>query len=146
HAVNPWDVPDPSRPPLEKLNYLLALHALLISNPSTRDEHADITQLERSRLDLAIREVYAQAARTGEAARESGLYERLLARSAEEPDATVATVDRTLAERLTSYVGEGAYAYLLDRPTTISTDAPLVVFDTRSVPEDLTGAVTFILA
>src|SRR5439155_1410490 len=83
------------------------------------------TQLERSRLDLAIREVYAQAEHTGQAPRESHLHELLLARSSQETDVTVATVDRSLAERLTAYICAGAYAYPVDRPTTVVTEALL---------------------
>ena len=47
----------------------------------------------------------------------------------------VAAELRTLAERLASFCGEGSYAYLLDRATTVPADAPLVAFDTRKVPE-----------
>ena len=45
--------------------------------------------------------------------------------------------------RLNNYVGDGPYAYLADRPTTIPARAPLVVFDTRVDPggEGAGGAV-----
>jgi type IV secretory pathway VirB4 component len=45
-----------------------------------------------------------------------------------------------LAARLHNFTGNGPYAYLTDRPTTIPQDAPLVVFDTRSIPEHFAGA------
>jgi hypothetical protein len=47
--------------------------------------------------------------------------------------------------RLNNYVGDGPYAYLTDRPTTILPDAPLIVFDTQSVPEAKAAAVLFVL-
>ena len=53
---------------------------------------------------------------------------------------------RTLAERIASFVDEGSYAYLLDRETTVPADAPLVAFDTRKVPRELSAAVLFVLA
>ena len=46
---------------------------------------------------------------------------------------------RTLAERIASFVDDGSYAYLLDRETTVPADAPLVAFDTRKVPRELSG-------
>ena len=53
---------------------------------------------------------------------------------------------RTLAERLASFCGDGSYAYLLDRATTVPADAPLVAFDTRKVPREVAPAVLFVLA
>ena len=53
---------------------------------------------------------------------------------------------RTLAERIASFVDDGSYAYLLDRETTVPADAPLVAFDTRKVPRELSAAVLFVLA
>ena len=57
----------------------------------------------------------------------------------------VAAVLRNLAERLGEFCGEGSYAYLLDRETTVPTDAPLVVFDTRRCPEIVLQPVMFAL-
>ena len=42
---------------------------------------------------------------------------------------------RNLADQLSEYCCEGTYAYLLDRPTTVPLDSPLVIFDTRACPE-----------
>ena len=36
HAVNPWDVADPARPPAEKITYLVGLHALLVGDHQRR--------------------------------------------------------------------------------------------------------------
>ena len=47
--------------------------------------------------------------------------------------------------RLNNYVLDGPYAYLTDRPTTIPPDAPLVVFDTRMMPEAKSAAALFVI-
>ncbi len=50
---------------------------------------------------------------------------------------------RNLAMRLGEFCGEGTYAYLLDRETTVPADSPLVVFDTRRCPQDVLRPVMF---
>src|SRR3954447_714503 len=77
------------------------------------------------------------------------LRDELRRRSEHEADAgaeDIAAVLRTLAERLASFVDDGSYAYLLDRETTVPADAPLVCFDTRKVPRELSGAVLFVIS
>ena len=49
----------------------------------------------------------------------------------------------TSPTRLSEWCGEGTYAYLLDRETTVPTDSPLVVFDTRRCPQDVLRPVMF---
>ena len=59
----------------------------------------------------------------------------------------MAATYRSLAERLHAFCGEGSYGYLLDRPTTVDLGtAPLAVFDTRAVPEEVSPAVLFVLS
>jgi hypothetical protein len=149
HAVNPWDVENPGSPPIEKIAYLVALHALLVGDHRAGEDAYGLDALERNLLEVAIRAVYARAARDQLVPREHLLYEELRARAAHEADAgaeDVASVLRTLAERLASFVDDGSYAYLLDRETTVPADAPLVAFDTRKVPRELSAAVLFVLA
>jgi type IV secretory pathway VirB4 component len=50
---------------------------------------------------------------------------------------------RDLAARLHNFCGDGPYAYLADKPTTVPHDAPLVVFDTRRIPAHFAGAAMF---
>ena len=148
HAVNPWDTPDPAHPSIEKITYLVGLHALLVGDHRAGDDSYGLDALERNLLEVAIRAVYSRAAAEGATPRESMLQEELRRRAGAEADAgaeEVASVLRTLAERLQSFCGEGSYAYLLDRDTTVPADAPLVVFDTRKVPRDLVAAVLFVL-
>ena len=145
-AINPWDVANPGRPGNEKVDFLLALHALLIGG---RDEGGGVLGVvETNQLGLAIRAVYDRCALTAELPRELLLQEELYRRAADEQSAgapELAARLRMLAESLHNYVGDGPYAYLVDRATTVTADAPLVAFDTRRVPDDLAGAVLFAL-
>lgn len=148
HAVNPWDTTDPARAPIEKVTYLVALHSLLIGDERAGAQ-GGVDALERNLLEVAIRAVYHHAARDGAQPRESLLRDELRRRAEhEQRDGAdeVASKLRTLAERLASFCGEGSYAHLLDRPTTVPEDAPLVAFDTRRVPRGLEPAVLFMLA
>ncbi|MBA3264146.1 MAG: hypothetical protein H0T69_17095, partial [Thermoleophilaceae bacterium] len=149
HAVNPWDIPDLGRPPAEKVTYLVGLHALLVGDHRSGDDSYGLDALERNLLEVAIRAVYARAGRGGLEPRESLLRDELRARAEQEAAAgatEVASTLRTLSERLASFCGEGSYAYLLDRATTVPADAPLVAFDTRKVPREIAPAVLFVLA
>lgn len=149
HAVNPWDVEDPANPPIEKVAYLVALHALLVGDHRAGEDSYGLDALERNLLEVAVRAVYARAARESIVPRERLLCEELRDRARREADSgaeEVASVLRTLAERIASFVDEGSYAYLLDRETTVPADAPLVAFDTRKVPRELSAAVLFLLA
>ena len=83
-------------------------------------------------IGAAIRAVYAKAAALpGSVPRESMLQEELRAQAREAQDADavdVAATLRNLADRLSEYCGEGTYAYLFDRETTVPAEARLVVF------------------
>jgi hypothetical protein len=149
HAVNPWDVEDAANPPIEKIAYLVALHALLVGDHRAGDDSYGLDPLERNLFEVAIRAVYARAARERVPPRESLLRAELRRRAEAEAEAgaeEVASVLRTLAERLASFVEDGSYAYLLDRESTVPDDAPLVAFDTRKVPRELSAAVLFVLS
>jgi DNA helicase HerA-like ATPase len=149
HAVNPWDVEDPTNPPIEKVSYLVALHALLVGDHRAGEDSYGLDALERNLLEVAIRSVYARAAREAIAPREGLLRVELRRRADDEARAgaeEVASALRTLGERIASFVDDGSYAYLLDRETTIPANAPLVAFDTRKVPRELQAAVLFVLA
>ena len=122
HAVNPWDVEDPASPPIEKIAYLVALHALLVGDHRAGDDSYGLDALERNLLEVAIRAVYARAARERLVPRERLLCDELRRRAEQEAQAgaeEVASVLRTLAERIASFVDDGSYAYLLDRETTV---------------------------
>ncbi len=148
HAINSWDVEDSGDVSPEKVDYLLALHAQLLGEHHPGQDSYGLTDLESNLLGLAIAEVYERCALTGEEPRELLLQEELERHYQVERDegsAGIAEALRNLSMRLNNYVGDGPYAYLTDRPTTILPDAPLIVFDTQSVPEAKAAAVLFVL-
>jgi hypothetical protein len=137
YALNPWDVPDPARVPREKVAFLIALHQVMMGR-------LDGQQL--GMLASGIRAVYGKAAALGSSPTESLLREELRAQAddAQKADAPeIAATLRNLADQLSEYCGEGTYAYLLDRQTTVPVDSPLVIFDTRSCPESQLQLVMF---
>jgi hypothetical protein len=148
HAVNCWDVEDPARVGAEKIDYLLALHALLLGEHHAGRDSYGLTDLEANLLGLAIGEVYARCALTGEQPRELLLQEELDRRYQQERSegsVGIAEALRNLSMRLNNYVLDGPYAYLTDRPTTIPPGSPLVVFDTRSIPDAKAAAALFVI-
>ena len=137
YALNPWDVGDPAKVPREKVAFLIALHQVMMGR-------LDGQQL--GMLASGIRAVYGKAAALGAAPTESLLREELRAQAddAQRADAPeIAAALRNLADQLSEYCGEGTYAYLLDRPTTVPLDSPLVIFDTRTCPESQLQLVMF---
>jgi hypothetical protein len=148
HAINSWDVDDPTRVGAEKIDYLLALHALLLGEHHAGRDSYGLSDLEANLLGLAIAEVYARCALTGEEPRELLLQEELERRyhhERGEGSVGIAEALRNLSMRLNNYIGDGPYAYLADRPTTIPAGAPLVVFDTRSIPDAKAAAALFVI-
>ncbi|MGO9490133.1 MAG: VirB4 family type IV secretion system protein [Solirubrobacteraceae bacterium] len=145
-AVNCWDTDDPAEVGPEKIDYLLALHALLLGEHHQGRDSYGLSDLEANLVGLAAGEVYARCSLTGEEPRELLLQEELqrrYERERGEGSIGVAEALRDLVMRLNNYVGAGPYAYLADRPSTIPARAPLVVFDTRSIPEAKAPAALF---
>lgn len=142
-AINPWDVADPSNVSQEKIGFLLSLHATIMGDEG-------LTMSERSHLGAAIRQVYLRSCLPTEPTEpcESALRDELELRADEHAGSApeMALELRNMATRLGEFCGEGSYAYLMDRKTSVPTDAPLVVFDTRRVPKDVLPAVTFAIA
>ena len=137
YALNPWDVAEPAKVPREKVAFLLALHQVMMGR-------LDGQQL--GMLASGIRAVYGKAAALGSSPTESLLREQLRAQAddAQKADAPeIAATLRNLADQLSEYCGEGTYAYLLDRPTTVPLESPLVIFDTRTCPESQLHLVMF---
>jgi hypothetical protein len=148
HAINAWDVTEPDGVGAEKIDYLLALHALLLGEHHVATDSYGLTDLEANLLGLAIAEVYERCALTGEEPRELLLQEELerrREREREDGSLGIAEALSNLAVRLNNYIGDGPYAYLADRPTTIPDGAPLVVFDTQSLPEAKAAATLFVI-
>jgi type IV secretory pathway VirB4 component len=137
-TINPWDVDDPADVPREKIAFLIALHGAMLGD--------EFSAVEHSQLGTAIRAVYLRAAEQALAPRESMLRDELRRRAEAERHSQapeLAAVLRNLAEALGEFSGDGAYAYLVDRETTVPDDPPLLVFDTRHVSESVLGAAMF---
>lgn len=146
HAVCPWDTENPARVAPEKVDYLLALHALLLGQHHAARDSYGLSDLEANLLGLAIGRVYERCAASKERPRELLLQKELQRRYEEERaqgSIAIAEALRDLALRLHNYVGAGPYAYLADAPTTAPQDAPLVVFDTRAIPQAKAPAAMF---
>jgi TraG P-loop domain len=143
-AICPWDTPSPASVDAEKIDFLIGLHATLIG--TGRREEYGLSALEENLLGRAIRQVYERCVVTGERPRELLLQETLTARAVSEAElgaGQMADALRDLAARLHNFVGDGPYAYLADKQTTVPADAPLVVFDTRRIPAHFAGAAMF---
>jgi len=137
YALNPWDVVEPAKVPREKIAFLIALHQVMMGR-------LDGQQL--GMLASGIRAVYGKAAGLGGSPTESLLRDELRRRprTRARPIAPeIAATLRNLADQLSEYCGDGTYAYLLDRPTTVPLDSPLVIFDTRTCPESQLQLVMF---
>ncbi len=148
HAINSWDVENPALVSAEKVDYLLALHALLLGEHHPGRDSYGLTDLESNLLGLAIVEVYERCALTGEEPRELLLQEELERRyhtERAEGSVGIAEALRNLSMRLNNYLRDGPYGYLTDRPTTIPPDSPLVVFDTRMIPDAKAAAALFVI-
>ena len=101
HAVNPWDVEDPARPPAEKITYLVGLHALLVGDHQAAGDSYGLDALERNLLEVAIRAAYHRAAREQLEPRESLLRDELRRRADQENEAGATEV----ASKLRTLVG-----------------------------------------
>jgi hypothetical protein len=147
--INCWDVDDLARVPREKVVFLVQLHSLLIGDHDAAGGAPGLEPLERSLLGRAIRETYRRALEQGRVPRESMLREVL-------NDLTVAervhseehsAVYRRLTLNVADLCDEGTYAYLFDGETSVDFDreAPVVVFNTAQLPNDVDAAVLFVV-
>ena len=142
-VICPWDTPDPADVPAAKVEFLRALHALLIGDRHGEDR--ELSALDEALIDRGIAAVYARGAFTGERPRETLLAEELSRLAdgddTEDVDPTIASAYRSLVARLHPYIEGGVNAHLTDAPTTVGADAPLVLFDIAGTSERLIPAV-----
>jgi hypothetical protein len=150
-AINPWDVADPASPPATKIKFLLDLHRVLLNRP--------LQMAEKKLLGEAIRRTYRRCARTGMPARESEMLEVLIT-SAEvlknnlhnaasqhgvqlHSDEIAGERLETLIAELSEYVGEGVYASVWDRLTTLDGDPSLIIFDYSDASKELLASLVY---
>jgi hypothetical protein len=129
--INHWDVDDPANVPSAKVKFLLRLHETLLRR--------ELTNHERKVLADSIRTTYSHCARTGKVPREGELVELMRASASYEardgqPGAMLDAL-RSLVSELSEFVAGGTHAAMWDRETSLPADAPLLIFDYRSVDE-----------
>lgn len=147
HAtINPWDTDTPGRSDPSQVGALLDLHEVLIGARHAGTDSYAFDTFERSQMETAIRETYVLAGRKQRSPLERDLQQVLYNMRDSETERAgsqtqAAAVYDNLARRLDQYVGEGRDAYLVDRPTTVPADSPLVVFDTRPAGKQIVAAM-----
>ena len=147
-VICPWDTPDVSSVPDQKIEFLLAMHALLIGD--THDPEALIRSLdtdEETILRDGINTVYRDCARNGGRPREQLLIDALKHRQAT-GELAGANADKlqSLLLRLGPYGSGGTLAHIADSQTTVANDAPLVLFDFTGLSDRLAPALTLAVA
>ncbi len=147
-VICPWDVVDPHRVPDQKIEFLLALHALLIGD--AHDAEGLIRTLdadEEAMLRDAINTVYEHCRETRERPREQLLIDALGERQ-DRGELHGANADKlqSLLLRLGPYGQHGTLAHIADRATTVDEDAPVVLFDFTGLSDRLSPALTLAVA
>jgi hypothetical protein len=147
-VICPWDVPDPGHVPDQKIEFLLALHALLIGD--AQDPAGAIRTLsadEETLLRQSIAAVYRDCAGTRARPREQRLIDALRARRGT-AELSGSSADRlqSLLLRLEPFGVDGALAHVADHATSVAEDAPLVLFDFTGLSDRLAPALTLAVA
>ena len=148
HAINPWDVEDPDHVEPERITYLVDLHALLMGELDANHSAYGLSDRERIVLEDSITATYKHAARRRTSISERDLHATLIERARTERERGAhgfADIADDLAWRVRRFTGDGPYAHLLDRETTVDLDAPLVVFDTRDVSPKFAAGVMYLI-
>jgi hypothetical protein len=146
-VICPWDVPDLANVSSSKLEFLLALHALLIGDLHGDERH--LSALEESLLRTAIANVYERCVATDERPRETLLAEELPRALERLPNAgdgapldpQIAGTVHSLVARLAPFVEGGSLAHIADDPTTVDPDPPLTLFDIAGASDRLLPAL-----
>jgi hypothetical protein len=147
-VICPWDVPQPASVPDQKIEFLLALHAMLIGDAhDTKGLLRKLDADEEAILREGITHVYRRCADTRERPREQLLINELTERrrSGELEGANADKLQSVLL-RLAPYGQDGTLAHIADAPTTVPQDAPLVLFDFTGLSDRLAPALTLAVA
>ena len=139
-AINPWDVADPANPPDAKRKFLLELHRVLLNR--------ELSNAEEDVLSKAILNTYRYCARSALTPREGELVAlledsaRVLRETGQADSAEYGRLTNLTAE-LGQYAGDGVYASVWDRLTTVSGDPPLLIFDYNGASKRLLPSLVF---
>jgi hypothetical protein len=147
-VICPWDAPDIEHVPDQKVEFLLAFHALLIGE--AHDPEGLIRTLDSDEEALmrdAITHVYTNCAQAGGRPREQLLIDALTDRQhTGELHGANADKLQSLLLRLGPYGATGTLAHIADAPTTVDEDSPLVLFDFTGLSDRLAPALTLSVA
>jgi hypothetical protein len=131
-AINHWDTADPWNPAKSKVRFLIELHRVLMD--------VELSRMQEALLAHCVRATYLHCASHGLVPRERELVRFMRAYAHHErerrggDDLTVRTLEGLIAE-LQEFVGEGVYAHLWDRETSVPDDAPLLIFDSAGAQD-----------
>jgi len=141
-ALNLWDRGGASTTmEAAKVGFVLDAHEILLA----QDPRDRLGGRQRAVLERGIRTVYAWHAADSSAPLEHELV-RWLEDEATQADADERALLRDLAARLGPFTGDGRHAALLDRPTSVDLEAPLLVFDLDGLPPTLHALAMFVVA
>ena len=137
--INPWELKGEQLqqyhitglPPKRKIENLIGLVTLMVS--SHGDGPPELRPEEKGVLERGIREVYQ--------AHHNPIMSDLHALLADQDE----PVSRSLAERISPYVGDGVYAGLLDGPTSIPGHAPIEVYNFADLTRKIVPLAMFLL-
>jgi hypothetical protein len=134
-AINLWD----GEFSPERVHFVVDAHEVLLA--TTPGQCLDARA--RALLSDGVRAVYRSAAGRMPLERElvTWLHAETLRRHGPERDLL-----QQLATTLSAYVGDGEYAELLDRPTSVDLEASLLVFDLEGVAQRLQPLAMFLIA
>jgi len=146
-TVNLWDLPA-GETLRKKIDLLVAAHEILLVNPGEK-----LDPEERSVVEQGIKAVYAQHGNGAEllVGEDAPLERELvsyLERQAARKGITAGERDmlRRLHATLLQYAGDGRYAHLVDRPTTVDINVPVLCFDLDELPDTLYALTLFTIA
>jgi len=129
--VNLWDY-RPSDDLRKKADFVVRAHEIMLTNPGER-----LSQVQRGVLAEAVRYVYEQHG-DGSVPLEREMVAHIKARGARTGMAAAEReMLREMHAALAQYAGDGRYAPLVDRETSIDLETPLLCFDLEGLPPTL---------
>ena len=147
-VICPWDVADLEHIPDQKIEFLLALHALLIgAGARPRRPRPHPRRRRRSAPTRRDHQRLRRSARHGRAPARAAA-DRRAHRPPARRELAGANADKlqSLLLRLGPYGEDGTLAHIADHATTVSEDAPVVLFDFTGLSDRLAPALTLAVA
>jgi type IV secretory pathway VirB4 component len=123
-----------------KINFVADAHEILLVNPGEQ-----LSPLQRSAIEEGIRTVYERHA-DGSAPCEHELVDWLEGQAVAAAESEERQLYKNLAASLYPYVRSGRFAPIVDRPTSVDLDAPLVLFNIEGLSPTLHAFVMFAIA